>query len=82
MVRHGPKCLEGPLSLSIHPWNNDPKLGDAGTPPQHGVANLSSGEEPIRWELVHRVRRQIEAGTYDTAEKWQAALEALFSVLE
>jgi hypothetical protein len=31
----------------------------------------------IRAELVKRVRREIAAGTYETPEKWQAALERL-----
>src|SRR5207249_243179 len=33
--------------------------------------------EAIRHDLVERVRRQIEAGTYDTPERWEAALERL-----
>lgn len=31
----------------------------------------------IRHELVARVRREIEAGTYETEEKWLAAEEML-----
>jgi len=31
----------------------------------------------IRTELVARCRRQIAAGTYDTPERWQAALDKL-----
>jgi hypothetical protein len=31
----------------------------------------------IRADLVARVRRQIAAGTYDTPERWQAALDKL-----
>jgi hypothetical protein len=31
----------------------------------------------IRTDLVARVRRQIAAGTYDTPERWQAALDKL-----
>jgi hypothetical protein len=33
--------------------------------------------EDIRHDLVERVRREIEAGTYDTPERWEAALERL-----
>jgi hypothetical protein len=36
----------------------------------------------IRAELVERVRREIAAGTYDTPEKWEAALERLLDHLE
>jgi hypothetical protein len=36
----------------------------------------------IRHELVERVRREIAAGTYETPEKWAAALERLLQRLE
>jgi hypothetical protein len=39
-------------------------------------------ERPIRQDLVDRVRREIEAGTYETPEKWDAALERLLGRLE
>ena len=35
----------------------------------------------IRSELVERVRREIAAGTYETPEKWQAALDRLLDSL-
>ena len=35
------------------------------------------GPDGIRHELVARVRREIEAGTYDTEAKWLAAEERL-----
>jgi anti-sigma28 factor (negative regulator of flagellin synthesis) len=35
----------------------------------------------IRQELVDRVRKEIEAGTYDTQEKWEAALDSLLDRL-
>lgn len=31
----------------------------------------------LRWDLVVRVRQEIEAGTYDTPEKWAIALARL-----
>jgi hypothetical protein len=37
---------------------------------------------PFRSELVERVRREIAAGTYDTPEKWDAALDRLLKRLE
>ncbi len=49
---------------------------------------LSGGEtsvasEPtIRHELVARVRREIAAGTYDTPEKFDIAMERLLARLE
>ena len=36
----------------------------------------------IRAELVARVRREIATGTYDTPEKWEAALGRLLQRLE
>ena len=36
----------------------------------------------LRWDLVVRVRREIEAGTYDTPEKWAIALARLQEDLE
>lgn len=36
----------------------------------------------LRWDLVVRVRREIEAGTYETPEKWATALARLQEDLE
>jgi hypothetical protein len=36
----------------------------------------------VRTELVERVRREIQAGTYETPEKLEAALEHLLERLE
>ena len=37
------------------------------------------GPDGIRHGLVARIRREIEAGTYDTEERWLAAEEMLLS---
>jgi len=39
-------------------------------------------EPEIRVELVTRVRREIAEGTYDTPEKWDAALDRLWARLQ
>ena len=71
MYRHGPTCLEGPVSKNRLAWlslayeENDP-----------------APAEDIRTELVERVRREIAAGTYDTPEKWGAALDRLWDRLQ
>ena len=39
------------------------------------------GENPVRQDLVDRVKQEIAAGTYDTPEKIDAALEELLSDL-
>jgi hypothetical protein len=36
----------------------------------------------VRLELVARVRQEIAAGTYDTPDKWEAALDRLCRRLE
>ena len=42
----------------------------------------SREQRPIRRELVERIRREIAAGTYETPDKWEAALGRLFRFLE
>jgi hypothetical protein len=39
-------------------------------------------ETMFRAALVEEIRREIAAGTYDTPEKWEAALDRLFRHLE
>lgn len=41
----------------------------------------SPGPDGIRHELVARIRQEIEAGTYDTEEKWLIAEERLLARL-
>ena len=41
------------------------------------VDNKDSGGDEIRHALVARIRAEIEAGTYETEDKWLAAEEAL-----
>jgi hypothetical protein len=66
MVNHGPNCLEGPVSRTSPWWTT-----------------FAAGKDrPIRHELVERVRREIAEGTYDTPEKWEAALDRLYERLE
>jgi hypothetical protein len=84
MHEHGPDCLEGPVRGSPAWWRglaaaHDPKGEEADSMAQKTKKSQASG---IRRELVERVRREIQAGTYDTFEKWQAALERLYDHLE
>jgi len=41
-----------------------------------------SRDQEIRADLVARVRREIAAGTYETEEKWEIALDRLLKRLE
>jgi hypothetical protein len=74
MIRHGPTCLDGPVTKDRNWW--------AAPLPERAAAD----EQPvmdtdIRSDLVRRVRAEIAAGTYDTPEKWELALDRLLDRL-
>jgi len=75
MHQHGPTCLTGPVSR-VQPWWK--ASANASTLPEPS----SSSDAEIRRDLVERVRREIQEGTYDTPEKWEAALKRLLERLE
>jgi hypothetical protein len=90
MYRHGPSCLEGPVTGTREWWSpadEDPALPGTSSMVWEGNRTDQSNidpiaeEQPIRTELVERVRREIALGIYDTPEKWQAALNRLFDEL-
>ena len=72
MVNDGPNCLAGPVSRTSPWW----------TTSAAGSVRDKHADRPIRRELVQRVRREIAEGTYDTPEKWEAALDRLFRQLD
>lgn len=92
MHHHPFNRFRGPLSRDRHWWslsfdgdfldlfpvspNQDPLT------PANASSVPPSEDLSIRKELVERVRRQIAEGTYETPEKWDIALERLFSQLE
>lgn len=91
MHSHGPKSLEGPIRGTPGWWQ---ELGKSQQPSsgtttvrkkktkKSGHRNYSGAPGgSIRNELVERIRREIEAGTYETPEKWEAALENLLEKL-
>jgi hypothetical protein len=91
MHSHQASCLRGPISRSRKRWSSaadscDPPGSErlAGVPaPASSSNDVPSLTDPdIRRDLVERVRRQIAEGTYDTPEKWQAALDKLLNELE
>ena len=76
MHAHGPSCLPGPVTRDPDWWSVPA-----------GPDSLQNGdgarhEAPIRHLLVQRVRREIEAGTYDTPEKLEAAFARLLRRLD
>ena len=72
MHTHSPSCLEGPVSGTREWWRT---VVD-------NAENLSPEEPLFRAALVERIRREIAAGTYDTPEKWEIALDRLLERLE
>ena len=89
MHEHGPDALNGPVRGSPAWWRGmaaPPDQSDDGTPvlakPRKKRKKSSPNAESIRTELVKRVRQEIAAGTYDTQEKWEAALDCLLDRLE
>ena len=91
MYAHGPSVLQGPITQH-RPWWLDEDQ------PTTSIDDLASdrqartmdtpldepcpSEPPLRTELIERVRREIADGTYETAEKWDIALDRLLDRLE
>ena len=71
MNAHGPSCLPGPVTRDPDWWSVP--AGDSLALSEH---------RPIRRRLVERVRREIAEGTYDTPEKFEAALDRLLRRLD
>lgn len=71
MQTHLSSALKGPLTQA-RPWW-----------PRTATRVRQSADDPsIRTALVQRVRQEIAAGTYETPEKWEAALDRLLARLE
>jgi hypothetical protein len=74
MHQHASTCLKGPVSRARRSWKRGPDQAKEST--RRRARPSSSGpDDGIRHDLVARVRQEIAAGTYDTPEKWQAALD-------
>lgn len=87
MFRHGPSCLSGPITRIRGWWSEESETGCAllaePETEMHLPADESWRDDPeIRVDLVDRVRREIAAGTYDTPEKMELALERLLARLD
>lgn len=78
MKQHGPDPLAGPLRGTSAWWHSQPADAPPEQPPEPKPARVRKrGPRKIRTELVDRVRAEIAAGTYDTPDRFQAALERL-----
>ena len=73
MYWHTPIGLRGPVTHA-RAWWNVPAAEDS-----FPAGNTAVIDEEIRADLVERVRREIADGRYDTAEKWDAALDKLLA---
>ena len=62
MTMHAPYVLKGPVSVDNPMW-------------ARSKTRKCPRRTGIRADLVARVRAEIEAGTYDTPEKWDGALD-------
>ncbi len=85
---HSASCLVGPISAS-RPWWQLANLQDIAdgrkAPTNHDPEprkDAGTEDNEIRHDLVARVRQQIAEGTYDTPERWEAALDRLCGELE
>lgn len=47
-----------------------------------GGANASNSISDVRFDLVNRIRAEIEAGTYYSDEKFQIAIDRMFDSFE
>ena len=83
MYVHAASRFQGPRSRKRQGWSRPrrgPSVPDS-KPPMVDKTE-SAADAPIRAGLVARIRREIAAGTYDTEEKWEIALDRLFDELE
>lgn len=50
---------------------------DLASAPVASPSPLGRAHPPVRWDVIHRVRREIARGEYETADKWLVVLERL-----
>ena len=82
MHEHGPDELPGPVRGTAGWWRGMDAPPDEGPPLEQPSGKKPRNARPIRMDLVKRVRKEIADGTYDTDEKWEAALDRLLERLE
>jgi hypothetical protein len=84
MYRHGATCLTGPVSAARDWWFATPPETESADDrlPVFVTQAAAAPQGEIRQDLVARVRREIAAGTYETADKLETALARLFLHLD
>ena len=93
MQRHGPDPLAGPLRGTSSWWHGRPdpapqkpatqpdKQPMNDTPPTPDSTKRTRRPRKIRAELVARIKKEIADGTYETDDKWHAALERMVETM-
>ena len=88
MQIYGPSNVHGPHQLQGPHWQRPAaRTAEAGPvdqvdiSPAAAAASQASEAGDVRSELVARVRSEIAAGTYETADKLGAAVERLLDQL-
>ena len=84
MQHQGTKKMAGPVRGTRAWWQGLGRLTAPADvkPRSRRGAKKQTSDSGVRAELVARVRREIAAGTYDTPEKWDAALDKLLDHLQ
>ena len=82
MHEHGPDELLGPVRGSAAWWQGLAVPADTPTAQTAPTDKKRKYARPIRKDLVERVRKEIAAGTYETQEKWEAALDCLLGQMD
>jgi anti-sigma28 factor (negative regulator of flagellin synthesis) len=91
MQRHGPDPLAGPLRGTSAWWHSRPdptskKPAEESEKPKNDApppepAKRTRRPRKIRAELVARVKKEIADGTYETDEKFHAALDRMLETM-
>ncbi|HYV38792.1 MAG TPA: hypothetical protein VE988_24120 [Gemmataceae bacterium] len=74
MHTHARSCLAGPITGTREWWRH--------LEPNENTPTSNKKEPMFRAALVEHVRREIAAGTYDTPEKFEIALDRLLRRIE
>ena len=89
MQPHGPDPLAGPLRGTSSWWHGRPDPAPT-KPAKQPPMNDTEPPEPskrtrrprkIRTELVARIKKEIAEGTYETDERWHAALDRMVEMM-
>ena len=81
MIRQGSSCRKGLVQRS-QIWESKDGSRSARSRQAIGGTDVAALDGGIRVDLVARIRKEIAAGTYDTPDKLEAALDRLVARLD